>query len=74
MADALLAADVKMAHIAEATSPVSVSFKEMGVQSRDAIELQIRQAENALQTMQQSGQATESALNQVKNKIQELKK
>lgn len=73
MADALLAADVKMAHIAEATSPVSVAFKEMGVQSRDAIELQIRQAENALQTMQQSGQATESALNQVKNKIQELK-
>ena len=71
--NALLAADVKMVEIAQATDPVAAAFRAMGIESRTATELQLRQAEAALQTIEQSGNATESALNQARNKVLELK-
>lgn len=73
LANALLAADVKMAEIAQATDPVAAAFRAMGVESRTATELQLRQAEAALRTIEQSGNATENALNQARNKVLELK-
>ena len=71
--NALLAADVKMTEIAQAIDPVAAAFRAMGVESRTATELQLRQAEAALRTIEQSGNATENALNQARNKVFELK-
>lgn len=71
--NAFLAVDVKMAEIAERTNPVAAAFRQLGVDSRTTAELQLRQAETALQTIERSGQATEHALTQARNKVQELK-
>lgn len=73
VANAFLAVDVKMAEIAEQTSPLAVAFKTLGVISQSTAELQLRQAETALKTIERSGQATEHALIQARNKVQELK-
>ncbi len=73
VASAVLAADAKMAQIAESTSPVAAAFKQLGVESHATIELQYRQAELALQTIERSGQASTQALEQARNKVQELK-
>lgn len=73
MAHAFLAADLKMAEIAEAANPISASFKQLGIESRNSAELQLRQAEVALQTIERSGQATETALEQARKKVRELK-